>query len=198
VKIVGVGAGPRMLTERAIEAVKTARRVYGSARALKLADEYIRGERIILEKYDVQIEDDACILSTGDPMLSGLGNKAPPDAEIIPGISSLQLACARLKVDATDLIAITIHGRAQRESKEKLHRILRFKEDLFILTDPSFDVSDICGYLDVLGYDGEVIVLEDLGYETETVSFGRVVSPPERQSDLFCMVIRNLAKKKKS
>jgi len=194
-KVVGVGAGPRMLTERAIEAIKTAHHVYGSARALKLADQYIRGERITLENYETHFDDDACILSTGDPMLSGLGKKAPSDAEIIPGISSLQLACARLKVDATDLMVITIHGRAQRESKEKLHRILRFKQDLFVLTDPSFDVSDICGYLDVLGYDGEVIVLEDLGYETEKVSFGRVVSPPERQSSLFCLIIRNLLKK---
>lgn len=194
-KVVGVGAGPGMLTEKAIETIKTARRVYGSARALKLADHYIRGERITLEKYETLFDDDACILSTGDPMLSGLGKKAPSDAEIIPGISSLQLACARLKVDATDLTVITIHGRALGESKEKLHRILRFKQDLFILTDPSFDVSDICGYLDVLGYDGEVILLEDLGYETEKVSFGRVVSPPERQSSLFCLIIRNLAKK---
>jgi cobalt-precorrin-7 (C5)-methyltransferase len=195
VKIVGVGAGPRMLTERAIEAVKNARRVYGSARALKLADEYIRGERIILEKYDAQIEDDACILSTGDPMLSGLGKKAPSDAEIIPGISSLQLACARLKVEATDLIVITIHGLVQSESKEKLQRILLFKQDLFILTDPTFDVRDVCAYLNVLEYDGEVILFEDLGYETEKISFGRVVSPPARQSKLFCLIIRNLAKK---
>lgn len=196
-KIVGVGAGPRMLTERAIEAVKTARRVYGSARALKLADVYIRGEQIILEKFDAQIEDDACILSTGDPMLSGLGNKAPPDAEIIPGISSLQLACARLKVDATDLIAITTHGREPSESKNKLREVLRLKRDLFILADPSLDVGDICSHLDDLGYDGEAIVLEDLGYEIEKVSYGRIASPPERQSSLFCMVIRNLAKKKK-
>jgi len=194
-KIVGVGAGPRMLTERAIEVVKTARRVYGSARALKLADEYIRGERIILEKYDMQIEDDACILSTGDPMLSGLGKKAPSNAEIIPGISSLQLACARLKVDTTALNVISIHGRQQRESKQKLHRSLRLKQDLFILTDPGFDVSHICSHLDVLGYDGEVIVLEDLGYATEKVSFGRVASPPERQSTLFCLIVRNLTKK---
>ncbi len=194
-KVVGVGAGPRMLTERAIEAIKTAHRVYGSARALKLADQYIRGERITLDNYETHFDDDACILSTGDPMLSGLGKKAPSDAEIIPGISSLQLACARLKVDAIDLIAITIHGREPSESKKKLREVLRFKRDLLILADPSFDVSDICCYLDVLGYDGEVIILEDLGYETEKVSFGRIVSPPERQSSLFCLIIRNLAKK---
>jgi cobalt-precorrin-7 (C5)-methyltransferase len=197
-KIVGVGAGPQMLTERAIEAIKNARCVYGSARALQLANAYITGERIVLENYDAQIEDDACILSTGDPMLSGLGNKAPLDAEIIPGISSLQLACARLKVDATAIAVVTIHGRAVTESKKKLREVLRFKKDLLILADPSLDVGDICSYVGSLGYDGEAIVLEDLGYETEKISRGRVASPPARQSRLFCVLIRNLAKKTRS
>jgi cobalt-precorrin-7 (C5)-methyltransferase len=197
-KIIGVGAGPQMLTERAIEAIKTATRVYGSARALQLADEYIRGERIILEDYDAQIPDDACILSTGDPMLSGLGNKAPHDAEIIPGISSLQLACARLKVDATELAVVTTHGRAVSESKKKLRAVLRLKRDFMILADPSLDVGDICSYVNGLGYDGDAVVLEDLGYETEKVSYGRIVSPPERQSRLFCVLIRNLTKKKEN
>jgi cobalt-precorrin-7 (C5)-methyltransferase len=194
-KIIGVGAAPQMLTERAIEAIRTAKCVYGSARALQLADQYINGKRILMESFDTPIQDDACVLSTGDPMLSGLGNKAPPDAEIVPGISSLQLACARLKVDATAVAAVTIHGREVRESKKKLRKVLGFKRDLFILADPSFDVIDICGYVDRLGYDGEVIVLEDLGYETERVSYGQVASPPARQSRLFCVFIRDLAKK---
>lgn len=197
-KIVGVGAGPRMLTERAIEAIKTASCVYGSARALQLADAYIRGERIVLENYDAEMQDDACILSTGDPMLSGLGNKAPPDAEIIPGISSLQLACARLKMDATAIAVVTVHGRAVSESKKKLREVLRFKRDLLILADPSLGVSDICSYIAALGYDGEAIVLEDLGYETEQVSYGLIASPPAPQSRLFCVLVRNLAKKRKN
>jgi cobalt-precorrin-7 (C5)-methyltransferase len=184
-----------MLTEKAIEAIRTAKCVYGSARALQLAEQYIKGKRILLEGFDAPIHDDACVLSTGDPMLSGLGNKAPPDAEVIPGVSSLQLACARLKVDATAIVAVTVHGRAIDESKKKLREALGLKRDLFILADPSFDVVDICEHVDRLGYDGEVIVLEDLGYETEKVSYGRVDNPPARQSSLFCIFIRHLAKK---
>jgi cobalt-precorrin-7 (C5)-methyltransferase len=196
VKIIGVGAGPQMLTERAIEAIKAATRVYGSARALQLADKYINGERIILTDYEAQIPDDACVLSTGDPMLSGLGNKAPADAEIIPGISSLQLACARLRVDATELAVLTLHGRAASESKKKLRAVLRLKKDLLILSDPSLDVDGICSLVGNLGYDGEAIALEDLGYETEKVSYGRIASPPKQQSGLFCVLLRDLAKKK--
>ena len=196
VKIVGVGAGPGMLTQKAIEAIKNAKHVYGSARALALAEEHIRGDAIVLQSYNLRVEEDACILSTGDPMLSGLGRKAPQDAEIIPGISSSQLACARLKIDATGIVAVATHGKEPTQSKKMLEEAALLNRDLFVLADPNFDLADICAYWDGLGYDGEIVVLEDLGYETEKVSRGRITSPPKRESPLFCAVVRNLAQRK--
>ena len=185
-----------MLTQKAIDAIKNAKHVYGSTRALALAKEHIRGDSIVLESYDLRVEDDACILSTGDPMLSGLGRKAPQDAEIIPGISSSQLACARLKVDATDIVAITTHGKESTKAKKMLQEAALLNRDLFVLADPNFDLVDICAYWSSLGYDGEVVVLEDLGYKTEKVSHGRITSPPKSGSSLSCAVVRNLAQKK--
>ena len=41
--IVGVGVGPNMLTEEAIEAISNATDVYGSPRSLELASKYIIG-----------------------------------------------------------------------------------------------------------------------------------------------------------
>jgi precorrin-6B methylase 1 len=101
-----------------------------------------------------------------------------------------------LKVDTIELTLLTTHGRAVTESKKKLRAALRFKRDLLILADPSFDVTDICSFVNAQGFDGDVIVLEDLGYETEKVSYGRVVSPPKRQSRLFCILLRNLVKRR--
>jgi len=196
VKIVGVGAGPGMLTQKAIEAIESAKHVYGSARALALAREHIRGDSIVLESYDLRVEDDACILSTGDPMLSGLGKKAPSGAEVIPGISSSQLACARLRIDATDIVVVTTHGREPAQAKQVLKEATHLNRDLFVLADSNFDLVDICAYWDRLGCDGEVILLEDLGYETEKVSCGRIANPPKPESPLFCAVIRDLARKK--
>jgi cobalt-precorrin-7 (C5)-methyltransferase len=185
-----------MLTQKAIEAIQNAKHVYGSTRALALAKEHIRGESTVLESYDLRVEHDACILSTGDPMFSGLGGKAPQDAEIIPGISSWQLACARLKVDATNIVAVSTHGKEPTQSKKILEEVALLHKDLFVLADPNFDLVDICAYWANLGYDGEVVVLEDLGYETEKVSYGRIASPPKLESPLFCAVVRNLARKK--
>ncbi|HYA33946.1 MAG TPA: cobalt-precorrin-7 (C(5))-methyltransferase [Candidatus Bathyarchaeia archaeon] len=195
-KIVGVGAGPGMLTQEAIEAIRGAKRVYGSPRALALAQAHIHGESIVLENYNMNLEDDACILSTGDPTLSGLGKKAPPGAKIIPGISSLQLACARLNLEAAYVVVVTTHGEQPTRAKEMLLEGIHLGRALFVLADPKFDLADICAYLDTLGYEGEVVILEDLAYKTERISYGRIAAPPRRQSPLFCAVINHLKQKR--
>ena len=189
-KIVGVGAGPKMITEQAIEVIKAAEVVYGSTRAIELAKAHIRGEARVLTNFDTfEDNEHVCILSTGDPMLSGLGKKAPNNAEIISGISSLQLACARQKVDIADLLVVTTHGRNLSESKDKLKSIFTFGRKLFVLPDPGFDLSEICTFLDTCGYKGDVALFEDLGYENERITYGSLQSPPDRTSDLFCVLI---------
>ena len=189
-KIVGVGAGPKMITEQAIEVIKTADIVYGSTRAIELAKAHIRGEARVLTNFDTfEDNEHVCILSTGDPMLSGLGKKAPNNAEIISGISSLQLACARQKVDIADLLVVTTHGRNHSESKDKLKSVFTFGRTLFVLPDPGFDLSEICSFLDTSGFKGDVVLFEDLGYENERITYGSLQSPPDRASDLFCVLI---------
>ena len=75
--IVGVGAGPHMLTEQAAIAVARARLIYGSERAIDLVKKHIVSActvRIIDDYKKLHhLPDDAVVLSTGDPMLSGLG-----------------------------------------------------------------------------------------------------------------------------
>lgn len=197
-KIVGVGAGPDMLTEEAIKAIQGANVVYGSARALDLAKSHIRGEMRVLKNFD-EFEDteDVCILSTGDPMLSGLGKKAPNSAEIISGISSLQLACARQKVDIADTLVVTTHGRDPTESQNELKSVFTLGRMLFVLADPSFDLGKICTFLDACGYEGDVVLFEDLGYERERITVGSIQTPPERMSDLFCVFINPAISRRK-
>jgi cobalt-precorrin-7 (C5)-methyltransferase len=189
-KIVGVGAGPYMLTEEAIKAIRDANVVYGSARALELAKAHIRGEARVLTNFSkFEDNEDVCILSTGDPMLSGLGKKAPNNAQIISGISSLQLACARWKIDIADTVVVTTHGRNPSESKDELKRLITLGRMLFVLPDPCFDLGKICTFLNACGYTGDVVLFEDLGYEKERITVGSLQTPPERMSDLFCVFI---------
>lgn len=164
--------------------------LYGSKRAIELAKAYIRGEARLLTNFDTfEDNEHVCILSTGDPMLSGLGKKAPDNAEIISGISSLQLACARQKVNIADVTVVTTHGRNLSESKDKLKSIFAFRRKLFVLPDPGFDLSEICTFLDTCGYKGDVVLFEGLGYENERITYGSLQSPPDRASDLFCVMI---------
>ncbi len=194
-KIVGVGAGPGMLTQEAIKAIEGAKTIYGSPRALALASEHIKVKPTVLEKYDLNVEEDACILSTGDPMLSGLGTKAPRGSEVIAGISSLQLACARELIDIRDVITVDAHGKDVDLAQKSLEDALCFERAIFILTDSRFDVGNICALLTKKGYDGDVALLEDLGYKEERITRGRLSSPPVRQSSLFCVLLRGIRKK---
>ncbi|HHI30843.1 MAG TPA: cobalt-precorrin-7 (C(5))-methyltransferase, partial [Candidatus Methanoperedenaceae archaeon] len=85
-KIVGVGVSKGMLTEEATSVIKSAKVIFGSKRAIAIASPYIKSETHEIDfKHLDEIPDDAVVLSTGDPMLSGLG--ALLDGEIIPGIS---------------------------------------------------------------------------------------------------------------
>ncbi len=189
-KIVGVGAGPEMITEEAIKAIESANIVYGSARALELAKAHIKGEIRVLKNFDAfEDAEGICVLSTGDPMLSGLGKKAPKDAEIVSGISSLQLACARQRVDIADTVVVTTHGRNPTKSQNELRRVSTLGRMLFVLPDPSYDLSQMCTFLDARGYEGNVVLFEDLGYEKERITTGTIKTPPERTSGLFCAFI---------
>ena len=84
--IVGVGAGPQMLTAQAAQAVAQARLIYGSERAIDLVREHINPDCIVrvIEDYKKlhDLAEDAVVLSTGDPMLSGLGYLK---GRVIPG-----------------------------------------------------------------------------------------------------------------
>jgi len=185
-----------MLTQEAIEAIECARVVYGSSRALAIARDYIKVEPIVLKSYDLDVEEDACILSTGDPMLSGLGKKAPRGSQVIPGISSLQLACAREMIDIADVIIIETHGKDADQAKKVLETGLRAKNVIFVVADSSFDLDDICDHFAGAGYDGDVILLEDLGYKTERIARGTVSYPPARRSPLFCILLRDIHERK--
>jgi len=98
-KIIGVGCGPGMLTEQAIREVSRATLIFGSDRAIKLATPYIPANCVVRTIDDFKnlssIGGDAVILSTGDPMLAGLGYLS---GEVIPGISSLQVAQRLLRL----------------------------------------------------------------------------------------------------
>lgn len=185
--IVGVGAGPQMLTEEAARAVAQAKLIYGSERAIDLVREHINPgcKVMVIEDYKKlhDLAEDAVVLSTGDPMLSGLGYLK---GRAIPGISSLQVACARLKISQLKVVPITVHGRSL--DPEAVAFELRRGKSVFLLTDEGTDLQSLCRYLELQGLHREVAALTDLGYPEEKIERANTACPPQAPG-LSCVFI---------
>jgi cobalt-precorrin-7 (C5)-methyltransferase len=193
--IVGVGAGPGMLTLEAIDIIRLAKLIFGSERAIQLASRCINPScsvNVIGDYKKLQeLPDDAVILSTGDPMLSGLGYLK---GRVVPGISSMQVACARLKISQLNMIPVTLHGRAlDPDSQAQIAFLVRSGRCVFLLTDDSTDLEALCRYLEKEGLSTDVAILIEMGYPQERIELGRTNSPPKAPG-LSCVVIGEISK----
>lgn len=185
--IIGVGAGPGMLTLEAAAAIEAAELIYGSKRAIDLVVDHIKpGCSVnVIEDYRKlrELPETAVVLSTGDPMLGGLGYL---HGRVMPGISSLQVACARLKVSLLKVIPITVHGRTL--DPQPIAYELERGRCVFLLTDDSTDMAGLCSYIESKGLKEDVAVLTDLGYPEEKITIGNTGSPPAAPG-LSCVMI---------
>jgi|Cruoilmetagenom7_1024161.scaffolds.fasta_scaffold04445_6 precorrin-6y C5,15-methyltransferase (decarboxylating), CbiE subunit len=183
VKVVGVGAAPNLLTEEAKEILKNASVVYGSERAINLAKEHIRGKIVVLKSFkDVNIASTDVILSTGDPMVSGLSYLGD---EIIPGISSIQLVCARLKIDLCDSCVIDGHAKDEKYIKEELEKALSIDRIAILIGHRRMDLEKILSGAKRL----KVVICEDMGYPGEEIKYGYTDDIPEISSDMVIVVV---------
>lgn len=191
-KIVGVGAGPNLLTQEAISAIENATMIFGSRRAIELAKEHIKCEAHEITDYSLNsLPQNVVVLATGDPMLSGLGKFAKKNDEIIPGVSSLQLACSRLRLDVDSLSVITAHSRDIEKVKNLLIMELRNGKNVFLLPDSSFGVHEIAQLLKSQSMFRKLSICERLAYPDERISTGTTEEPPAAESNLYCIVITN-------
>jgi cobalt-precorrin-7 (C5)-methyltransferase len=189
--VVGVGVGPGMLTEEGIKAIRKASVVHGAKRALELAQEYINCEAKTIKDYKSLhlLPADAVVLSTGDPMFSGLGKFAGEKDTVIPGISSMQAACARTKVNLTNLCAITAHGRDFEPAKTELIRELKNGRNIFLLPEETFGSHEVAEVLKELELEAEIYICENLGYPEERIVKGTPENPPIPETNLYGLLV---------
>jgi cobalt-precorrin-7 (C5)-methyltransferase len=189
-KIIGVGCGPGMLTEQAIREISRAALIYGSDRAIAIAKSYIPPDCTVRTiddfKHLNKFQDNAVILSTGDPMLAGLGYLS---GEVIPGISSFQLAAARLKIPISRISVVVAHGRGHEKGREDTFEEVKRGKIVFLLADPDFRVQDLYARLAVLTVPLRIALCENLGYPEERILIGDIRSPPQPGAALYSLVI---------
>jgi len=173
IHIVGAGPGsPDYVTPAARKTVQEADLVIGADRVIKLFLEDIKGEKIVLtaenfheviEKAIKQAEKglEVAFISTGDPCFSGLlkplmhiiGKGIP--VNVIPGVSSIQVCAARLKISWDEAAVISFHGGVNSLKKQELAEAASAGKPLIILPDPkTFAPKDVAKFLMEIGVDG--------------------------------------------
>ena len=191
-KIIGVGCGPGLLTEQAVQELKKARFAYGSDRAIAIARDYLPKNCTVRSIDDYKklstLTEEAVILSTGDPMLAGLGYLK---GSVIPGISSLQVAVARLHIPLSRVVIVVAHGRGHEQGiLDTIDEVKRGKI-VYLLADPKFSVADLYDRLAALSLTLQVAVCENLAYPEERIVVGDVAAHLQPESDLYSLVIGN-------
>lgn len=204
--IIGIGPGSsEYLTKKAVDTVKTSDYTVGSTRAIDLFDDVNNkiafNVKDLLDKLekgvDLAIEGNiVSILSTGDPGFSGVLNtvlrianeKNFPEEkiEVIPGISSLQLAAARNHIQWDNANVMTFHGR---ENIEDILKVINNGKTTIAL--PSKKVRDMAQFLLDNGVDEhrEVVVCERLSYDDEKIVRSTLKDIANSEFTYMCIMV---------
>lgn len=204
--IVGIGPGSsEYLTKKAIETVKNSDITVGSERAIELFDEI--QEKIsfnvkdLVEKLEEAVElaingSNVSILSTGDPGFSGVLKTVlriadekgfnKENIEVIPGISSLQLAAAKNHIQWDMANVMTFHGR---ENIEDILPVINNGKTTIAL--PSRKVKDMAQFLldNNVNPNRKVTVCERLSYDNEKIVHSTLKEIANSKFTYMCIMI---------
>jgi precorrin-6Y C5,15-methyltransferase (decarboxylating) len=202
--VVGIGAdGMAGLAPASKAELCRAAVVYGSRRQLDLLDESVRAERRewrspLLETLHA-IRDDASsdvhVVASGDPMLHGVGGSlirlcGPDRVTVLPHVSSVTLACARLgwAVQDTEVISLMTAGPQTA--------VRRGGRGIVLCRDGS-EPAVLARLLAEAGRgDSEMSVLEQLGGPGErrrdAMARDWAANPPDDVDDLNVVALRYL------
>ena len=180
ITIVGCGPGsPEYLTDAARQAVAAAEVLFGSPRLLKMFDEgpclrlAVDGDiASLLEKIAEQHAAGrrVVVLVSGDPGVFSLARNilerfGRESCEVVSGVSSVQVAFARLGLDWSNARIESAHGRTPRVAPEELACC----DKLAILAGSSAALQWAARVADVLGSSHDVYLCENLTLPDERV-----------------------------
>ncbi|MEE3490769.1 MAG: cobalt-precorrin-7 (C(5))-methyltransferase [Methanobrevibacter sp.] len=204
--IIGIGPGSsEYLTKKALDTVKMSDYTVGSTRAIDLFDDvqnkiaFNVKELLDTLKKGVQLAVDGntvSILSTGDPGFSGVLNTvlrisdekgfSKANIEVIPGISSLQLAAARCHIQWDNANVMTFHGR---ENIEDILPVINNGKTTIAL--PSRKVKDMAQFLLDNGVEAKrrVTVCERLSYPDEKIVSTTLDCIADSEFTYMCIIV---------
>ena len=228
--VIGVGPGsPRYLTDAAKDAINKSRYVIGYKYTLIIIESVIdrskqqvseitmeNQEMIYNDIYNKMADNDYCTVTfTGDVNFSEsevvdrlLEIFGDDNVEIIPGISSIQIAAARCKVplDKAHLVTFHVSGDIEEKKLELVNAVANGKSVILLPRpwprDPkkNFMQSDIAIFLRKNGVDTSNLidyVFEHLTQDDkETVFKGKVSNLEGKYFDPFSVMVIDQVKRK--
>ena len=221
--IIGVGPGAiEYVVPVALRRIKDADCLIGAQRALDLFPRFKKEKvcfdgrlsRVIPYLKKRREDKKIAVLVSGDPGLYSLAQTIAKqfknnEYEVIPGISSLQLAFARIGESWQDVKIISLHGRKIDQenlgAKESIKRTenrqkviaegdfladIRNSSKIFIFTDNDFTPNVIAEFLLKQGIKNRrAVVLENLSYPEERIVDSDLKKLSEMKGFGLCVMI---------
>ena len=175
IAVIGLDGGP--LSQEATSLLRGAALVAGGRRRLR--DLSVEPERSVVFEGDLsaalaRIEAESrpvAVLASGDPGFFGivrlLGERfGSAELRVLPAVSSVAAAFARVGVSWDDAVTVSAHGRNPRRAVN----VCRAHPKVAVLTSPEFGPAELAGSLEGLGRT--FVVAERLGGPDERVTRG--------------------------
>lgn len=177
----GIGPGAKeYVVPKALAAIEQAKVLVGGSRAL--ADFARAGQKTMAIKADIGAvmnfiraevkQNDVVVMVSGDPgyysLLSSLRRNFPAEMiEVIPGLSSMQVAFAKIALPWQEASLLSFHGRVPRDEDLVYHQGCI----IGMLTDNKFNSGRIAQYLIERGWDkqAKAYICSRLSYPDEKI-----------------------------
>jgi len=178
--VIGIGSGTEdYLLPIARKEIESADCLVGGRRALRLFQPLHKEEKLLEGNFNQVIpfllkereKKKIAILVSGDPGLySFLGTISQvmrkEDYVVIPGVSTVQIAFARIGERWEDATLLSLHGRRMDDLAAKVES----SKKVFLFTDPGFPPEKIAAYLLEKGVENRrAVVMENLTYPEERI-----------------------------
>lgn len=201
-KIIVAGIGPgnkNYITPAALEKIKAAKFLVGGRRALAdfstssqetfaITADLNAVKNFIAEKI---LLDNVVVMVSGDPgyfsLLTFLKKNFATEIEVIPSISAMQLAFAKLALSWENATLLSFHGRqpADDDLKFKVGKVLG------LLTDAEFNSVTISEILLNLGWEknSNIAICSKLSYADEKITVTTLENAIQSDTVKHCVLI---------
>ncbi|WP_167512522.1 precorrin-6y C5,15-methyltransferase (decarboxylating) subunit CbiE [Oceanidesulfovibrio marinus] len=144
--VVGLGMDPGTLPEEHEERIYLAQVLVGGERQLAWYDDHPAEKIVVKAPVDPILDTiaerlkegkEVVVVASGDPLYFGIADTlvrrfGQGEVDILPNISSLQAAAARIKIPWQEVVSVSLHGR---ENMGELLSMLMLHDRVAVLTD---------------------------------------------------------------